>query len=257
MPKILVVEDDPALLKLLERVLVEKGHEVAVAEDGELALRLVETFRPDLVVTDLLMPVLDGYELLTQLRSRAATKVTPVIVLSELQTKESRLAAFRLGCDDFLPKPFEMEELCLRISKVLRSGRSSSTHLSAQPPGVQMHGCLGELALPSVLTLLETDRQTGVLELRGNELSARLFLDAGRVVHAVDLSDPSKEPFDVVCRSLRLTQGKFSVCGHSSSVPDRLHMSLTQLLLDAFRQIDEEDARACVAASEQVSHSMR
>jgi len=241
MSKILVAEDDAALLGLLESVLLEEGHEVWTAGDGEVALELAVVAMPDLLVTDLLMPGLDGYELMSRLRESADTDEIPVLVLSEHHNKDARLTAFRLGCDGFLPKPFELEEFRLRVAQTLRAHRDSSTRLAAA--GVTMRGCLGQVALPSVLTLLEMDRQSGVLELRSDDLHARLFLECGRVVHAEALSDPSAEAFDVVCRALRARHGKFAVSADDVHVADHLGLPLTQLLLDAYRRIDEEDAQ--------------
>ncbi len=241
MSKILVVEDDSALLQLLELGLSQRGHEVGVAADGELGLEVAESMQPDLVVTDLVMPVLDGYELLVQLRERPATCDIPVIVLSEVQGKDSRLAAFRIGCGDFLPKPFELEELYLRIDNLLGLHGRGPGHLSSEPPGVTLHGCLEDIPLPSVLNLLSMDGKSGVLKLEQADFRAKLYLDSGRVVDAVDSSEPSREPFEVVCRALRLTQGKFAVHDDAVSMPDRLSKSMTQLLLDAYGRIDEEN----------------
>jgi len=240
MAKILIVEDDAALLELLESVLVELGHDVWVAADGDVGLDLAVEAMPDLVITDLVMPGLDGYELLGRLRQFSQTAAIPVLVLSEHQGKDSRLIAFRIGCDDFLPKPFELEEFRLRVAHLLRGSRSSFPQLAAV--GVSMRGCLGSLALPSVLAMLEMERQSGVLELRSDELHARLFLDEGRLVHAEEPDDPTAEAFDVVCRALRLKRGKFAVRVDEVHAPDNLHLPMTQLLLDAFRRIDEEDA---------------
>lgn len=244
MSKILVVEDDSALLQLLEVGLSRRGHDVAIAENGEVALQVAESLQPDLVVTDLVMPVLDGYELLIQLRERADTCDIPVIVLSEVQGKESRLAAFRIGCGDFLPKPFELEELYLRIDNLLGLHGRGPGHLSSEPPGVTLHGCLEDIPLPSVLNLLAMDAKSGVLEIKEGDFCARLYLDSGRLVDAVDSADPERDPFEVVCRALRLRQGKFAAHDDFVSRPDRLHKSMTALLLDAFANIDENVQRA-------------
>jgi DNA-binding response OmpR family regulator len=246
MSKILVVDDDVDLLKLLERGLSARGHEVAIAEDGEIGLEVAFAMRPDVVVTDLLMPRVDGYELLSGLREHATTESIPVIILSEYQGKESRLAAFRLGCDDFLPKPFELEELGLRVDHVLKAHEGAGD--LSEVEGIKMRGCLGDLALPSLLALLEMDRQSGVLELDAADLHVELRLDAGRVVGAVDLSDPSRPAFDVFCSAVRIKRGRFTVRDGAPGAPEELHRATTELLLDAFQRIDEEDARNAESA---------
>ncbi len=119
---ILVVDDDPNLLRMLRRGLTFAGYGVRAAEDGETALRLVREEEPDLVVLDVMLPEpLDGLEVARRLRS--ADVHVPIIMLTARDQLQDKIAGFASGADDYLAKPFEFEELLARVSALLRRAR--------------------------------------------------------------------------------------------------------------------------------------
>ncbi len=119
---VLVVDDDPNLLRMLRRGLAFAGYRVRAAEDGETALRLVREEEPDLVVLDVMLPEpLDGLEVARRLR--AADVHVPIIMLTARDQLKDKIAGFASGADDYLPKPFELEELLVRLSALLRRAR--------------------------------------------------------------------------------------------------------------------------------------
>lgn len=124
--KILVVDDVPANVRLLEAVLTPRGYDVISAVDGYAALELVESARPDLVLLDVMMPGLDGYEVCRQLRARQETAVLPVIMVTSSDTQE-KTQAIEAGADDFIPKPFNRDELLTRVRSLLRIKRYHDT----------------------------------------------------------------------------------------------------------------------------------
>jgi DNA-binding response OmpR family regulator len=117
-PKILLVDDEEAITSNLSQILVRSGFEVIVAEDGEQGLRLVESQAPDLVVLDILMPRLNGRQMLRTLRRQG--NWTPVILLTQVGDAPERTMALSEGADDYLNKPFDPYELIARIQAVLR-----------------------------------------------------------------------------------------------------------------------------------------
>jgi DNA-binding response OmpR family regulator len=133
--KILVVDDDPDLLDLTAYVLRGERFVVIEAKDGAEALRRWESDRPDLVVLDLSLPMLDGFDVLRRIREQDKT---PVLVLTGWTSIQDRLRTFNLGSDDFLPKPFEFRELTARIRAILRRAKGAS-YDESEPP-VQLDG---------------------------------------------------------------------------------------------------------------------
>src|SRR2546428_4984834 len=129
MIKILLVEDDPNLLDLTAYVLRRERYVVVEASDGAQALRRWKADRPDLVVLDLSLPSLDGFEVLRRIRE---DDETPILVITGRKDAQDVLRAFNLGTDDFVPKPFEFRELAARIRAILRRSRVS-TRDDAEP----------------------------------------------------------------------------------------------------------------------------
>ncbi|HEY3024722.1 MAG TPA: response regulator transcription factor [Pyrinomonadaceae bacterium] len=115
--RILVVDDEPQITRVLRRSLISQGYDVHIASDGESALQTFGDWTPDLVVTDLAMPNMNGLELCRQLR--AISKV-PIIVLSVRGEEKTKVEALDCGADDYVTKPFGMDELLARIRATLR-----------------------------------------------------------------------------------------------------------------------------------------
>jgi DNA-binding response OmpR family regulator len=117
-PHVLLVEDDPNLGLIVQEHLQLNGFEVALCENGEAALA---AFRPDrfaLCLVDVMMPRMDGFSFAREIRRR--DKTVPLIFLTAKSLKEDKIEGFRIGCDDYITKPFSVEELLLRIQAVLR-----------------------------------------------------------------------------------------------------------------------------------------
>lgn len=117
--KILVVDDDIVMLKVIEKQLADSGFTVVTAIGGREAMQALEGFSPDLIITDILMPLTSGLELIGIVRSMYGNS-TPILVLSALDEEDTVLEAFNLGAEDFLTKPIKPGELSLRVKKLLR-----------------------------------------------------------------------------------------------------------------------------------------
>ncbi|HTW19029.1 MAG TPA: response regulator [Mycobacteriales bacterium] len=120
MSTVLVVDDDAAVADFIERNLVAEGFDVVVARDGLGALRLIGTALPDLALVDVMMPTIDGIELVRQLRSSTATANLPVIMLTGTSLSSDKVRGLSAGADDYLVKPFDTLELIARVRSTLR-----------------------------------------------------------------------------------------------------------------------------------------
>jgi DNA-binding response OmpR family regulator len=172
--KILVVDDDPALLEIIQSSLRQDSYEVTVAFNGEEGLRLLAESKPHLLILDIMMPSMDGWELCSRVRK---ISTIPIIMLTALGSQEDIVRGLRAGADDYLVKPFQRNELLARVSAVLR--RANMPPPSAKAP---LRFGDGELIIDPA------DRQVTVngtpLELTPTEFDLLLFMAhrAGRIL---------------------------------------------------------------------------
>ena len=118
--RVLVVDDEPDILSILVYQLSREGFRVSTAVNGQSAIATAVEERPDIVILDLMLPGLDGYEVLSRLRQNDRTSATPVILLSARREEEERIRGFEIGADDYVTKPFSPRELILRVKALLR-----------------------------------------------------------------------------------------------------------------------------------------
>ena len=131
--RILVVDDEPQITRVLRTSLSSQGYDIRVANDGETALEILKDWTPDLVITDLSMPNMDGLELCRRLRAKSQI---PIIVLSVKGEERTKVQALDAGADDYVTKPFGMSELLARVRANLRRGPVSDS----EPGGIVEHG---------------------------------------------------------------------------------------------------------------------
>ncbi|HYM22483.1 MAG TPA: HD domain-containing phosphohydrolase [Vicinamibacterales bacterium] len=121
--RVLVVDDIEANRNLVARALAADGHVVIPAEDGESALEAVTRETPDLVLMDVMMPKLDGFQVCRALKHQPATRLVPVVLVTALQNSEDRIRGIEAGADDFISKPFNAHELRARVRSLIRIKR--------------------------------------------------------------------------------------------------------------------------------------
>ena len=234
MARIVLIDDDIDFLTLVATVLRAEGHEVLTADGGAEGLRLAREAAPDLVVTDVIMPTVDGWTVARLLRMSPVTADVPIIFLTTLTSRESLLNGFKLGIDDFVPKPLEVETLPRRVERVL--GRRAAS--------MPLAGSLGTVGIAPLLSMLEMERKTGVLDLKRSGSTAAIALASGVVELAEMRGRPDKSTTDVVAALLTWTTGSFTFSeddppGPRASRPPPPFHSTTALIMEAARRTDE------------------
>ena len=120
--RILVADDDPVAARFVGSLLEESGYEVLVASDGEHAYEIAVRLRPDLIVSDLVMPYRDGFDIVRAAREHEALADVPIVIVSMKDREEDIVRGLETGADDYLVKPFNARELVTRIRKLLAKG---------------------------------------------------------------------------------------------------------------------------------------
>ena len=190
MARVLVIDDDPVIRKITSSVLGRLGYEVSLAADGTEGLTLVQTDEPDIVITDVMMPGIDGYEVTRRLRRNPKYARIPILVLTSRSELEEKLHAFEAGADDYMSKPFEPAELAARLSKLLHWREvllASADHGDQDRDGllIAVHSLRGGIGCSSLATNL-------ALGLHGLWESPVLLMDmvmtAGQIALMLDAS---------------------------------------------------------------------
>jgi putative two-component system response regulator len=161
-PKILIIDDNPIVRDTLESLLASLDAEVLMAEDGERGLALAQEGRPDVILLDVMMPGIDGFEVCQRVRATPGLAEVPVVMITALDDRESRLKGLRAGADDFLAKPFDGIELLARIQTITRLNRYR--HLVEQRN--QLQALHNELLVSYLRTI---EGWTKALDLRDKE----------------------------------------------------------------------------------------
>lgn len=167
--RLLVVEDEPDLLRGLAQALREDGYAVDCAEDGEEGLFKAQSWDYDAIVLDLMLPKMSGLELLTTLRT---TYSTPVLILTARDATQDRVKGLDCGADDYLVKPFDLEELRARLRALIRRSAGDSTSVIA----------VGEVEIDTAARTVRRDERLVELTAREYSLVELLVLNRGKLV---------------------------------------------------------------------------
>ncbi|MEM7245838.1 MAG: response regulator [Acidobacteriota bacterium] len=241
--KILVVEDEVDIQLTLQAILEGAGHQVLVASNGAEGLEKLQEHEPDLVISDVNMDVMDGWEFVERLRVHPRLRFTPVIFMTSLAAHEDRLRGLRLGADDYLNKPPNVEELETRVEAALQ--RSQAMRSTLGPPEEEtaapadFQGDLSQLSPGAILAMFEFESKTGLLELKLSGEVGRIWLRDGRVVDAELGGDSGATGLDAVYAIVLWKAGRFSFRKEDVDREDVINNPTTHLLMEAARLADE------------------
>jgi DNA-binding response OmpR family regulator len=225
--RIVVATPHPRMTERLGSAFRQAGYVVDAAAHGVEAIVACERMRPDVLLVERTLPILDGYEVITRIAQHGTLAGFPIVMMSD--EPRDAIAAFELGVHDFVAKPFSTDELVLRVGRFVRD-----------TPHVMFRGELSAVGLPALLALFELERKSGQLVLARQGSQAWIDLDAGRIVDARS-TELIADPHDVLMTLLDWAAGQFEL---SETAEPRLSprapaMSVTHLLLEHARRRDE------------------
>ena len=232
---VLVADDDPTYLKQAAAPFRARGDYVRTAGDGMEALALCLKEPPDIILSDVQMPRMDGWQFLRMIRARAGLSAVPVIFLTTLSGEEERLRGYQHGVDDYVAKPYRSVELRARVDRL--TARVKKKPRPAERKG--LHGDLEQVSLPSVLTFLELERKTGELILQADR-SAQLQIRDGRPLRLeLEAAPDFKTPAELLHLLLDWRAGQFDFEAKDIRGEDQFQTSFTTVLLEHARLDDE------------------
>ncbi len=237
-PKILIADDEAKWLRIVSLYLSGRNCQVTTALSGHEALQKIAEDRPDLIIADISMPGMDGYELCSRLRRDAATRTIPFIFLTARDQDTDRLKARRVGGDDYLTKPCSLERLAQSVETAIdRIEQARKIPLDR----IGLSGRIEEVDLLDLIQTLELEQKTGALVLSHGERTGTLYFRDGVIVEAEIRSPVKEEP---LFRLLGWKTGRFLFI--PDAVPERMPItaSMANLLFQDLQALQEHEREA-------------
>ena len=239
--KILVVDDEAHLRRVVSLYLRARNYEVETAENGLEAIQKVSSDRPDLIIADIGMPGLDGYELCSRLRRDPATRTIPFIFLTARDQDTDRIKARKIGSDDYLTKPCPLDQLAEHVETMIdRIEQAKKIPLDR----IGVSGQLDEVNVLDLIQMLELNQKSGALVLSHGERTATLYFKEGTIIDADIRSPKREEPLFVL---LGWKAGRYLFL--PDAMPERMPItaSLAHLLFEDLRKSEGKESPKAIS----------
>ncbi len=230
-PLILVVDDDRELVELIKFNFEQRGWNAIVSFDGMDAILKINHNKPDIVISDIIMPGVDGYSLLETVKNDPELKNIPFIFISGRKTIESKVRGLQEGADDYIVKPFVFEELFARAK--------AHFNVSQKIKKLESKGLRGNLDVLSIIDVLQNlsiSKKTGLLSIESDEKTGDILLRLGKVVTA---KISNKEGWNALYTILSINKGHFSFC-EQEVYGEEFPETIERLILEFAKEFDEE-----------------
>lgn len=235
---LVIVDDDHFQSDISSGAFMARGDEVRVARDGLAGLALCLQQTPDVILTDVQMPKMDGWQMVRLIRARAKLAKVPILFLTSLSSEGDRLVGYRLGVEDYLTKPYDPQDLVLRVDRaVLRAEQIQRTANQAERDALR--GDLKQVGIQSILGFIEMERRSGILRI-GPVEHARLEIREGRIIRAFLERFAKATPRGQLFKILDLTEGRFEFVQTEVTGPDEIQLPTSNVLLEHARLQDEK-----------------
>lgn len=249
-PKILVADDEPNWLRVLSLYLRGRHCDVTTALDGHEAIHKIEQDKPDLIIADITMPGMDGYELCRHLRRDAATRTIPFIFLTARDHETERMKARRIGADEYLTKPCSLDRVVQSVHTAMERIEQAKK-LSIERIG--WSGRIDDIDILDLIQALELEQRTGALVLSHGERTGTIYIKDGVIVEA-DIRSPARE--EPLFRLLGWKTGRFAFI--ADAVPEQMPItaSMAHLLFEDLRLLEEHERHLAQTSSEAPSDTV-
>ncbi len=242
--KVMVIDDDPTTRSFLENILRKSNYQTLQAQNGKAALNEILYERPDLIISDIIMPELGGFELCEKLRESPDTADIPFIFLSVKDDPADQLKGLRMGADEYLVKPFKSAEILQAVNRVMEK----VSRLKGLRADVDIEGSLARIGLIEVIQMIEFNEKTGTLFLLSPSSSVKgaVYISEGKVVNAVSGELDGEEAFYELASQ---TDGFFKFNIHETIPSSKIRQKNMNLLIEASRLLDEENTLRSLVSS--------
>ncbi|MCK6479231.1 MAG: response regulator [Planctomycetaceae bacterium] len=252
-PRILVIDDDINILSTLRILFQREGFQVQTAFDGEDGLKKIIAGNIDIILSDIDMPKMNGFEVFQKLRMQGLVQQFPMVMMSAGVGPVERAKYIEEGAEDFIVKPFNAIELLARMRRILSrvAGQTGQAVGSAGPKSTEpahgsrpqelTRGKLGDIQVPDLVQFFLLGQKDGFLELTLPAANARMFFVGGQIIHCtvVERSGVAREGEDAVFNMLAWTEGNFRAAFERVAMPRRIRTPTHELLLEHARRSDD------------------
>lgn len=239
--QVLIVDKDPQATSLLELRLLNEGYQVQVVRDGQQALKIIETRKPAVIISDVVIPKVDGFNLCEAVKSNPQTKDIIFIFTSSRSDDFNMTKGLELGAEDYQTKPVNVPFLIAKVRKLLEAKvAAQATGKSDSNQGVA--GKLSQMGLVEIIQILGGGTKTACITIqRDKGTKAELFMERGKIVRAKTDKHKGEDAF---YEMMTWPEGNFSIQNDQTTTEKNINQSNDFLLLEAMRRMDEAAAGA-------------
>ena len=237
-PKILIVDDNETVRTLLKISLQKETFDVIEASDGLLGYEMVVKEKPDLIVSDILMPNMDGFEFCRKVREESEVPGVPFIFLSSLAEISTELRGYRTGADDYLVKSnLKKQELIEKINDLLKKSEKYQSIEESMDDGLV--GRIADMSLIEIIQLLAINKKTGVLRLSSEEKMGEIHFKEGNLFHASFVEEEAEK---AIYRMIERESGVFRFLPGDldPEISQTIMSSPMNVIMDCCRLMDEK-----------------